>query len=67
MGINKRKLTNERRKVYSNKYPILTGFVKRTRVFLVEEEKKGGCFAVIVLQMYCYYQCSVALPHGAMG
>ena len=21
----------------------------------------------IVLQMYCYYKCSVALPHGAMG
>ena len=22
--------------------------------------------AIIVLQMYCYYKCSVALPHGAM-
>ena len=29
--------------------------------------KKGGCFASIVLQMYCYYKCSVALPNGAMG
>ena len=25
-----------------------------------------GCFAIIMLQMYCYYKCSVALPHGAM-
>ena len=22
---------------------------------------------IISLQMYCYYKCSVALPHGAMG
>ena len=22
---------------------------------------------MIVLQMYCYYKCSVALPHGAVG
>ena len=33
----------------------------------LEEEAKTGCFAIIVLQMYCYYKCSVALPHGAMG
>ena len=32
----------------------------------LEEEEKTGCFAIIVLQMYCYYKCSVALPHGAM-
>ena len=32
-----------------------------------EEEEKAGCFAIIVLQMYCYYKCSVALPHGAVG
>ena len=31
-----------------------------------EEEEKAGCFAIIVLQMYCYYKYSVALPHGAM-
>ena len=31
------------------------------------EEKKAGCFAIIVLQMYCYCKCSVALPHGAAG
>ena len=24
-------------------------------------------FAIIVLQMYCYYNCSKALPHGAVG
>ena len=33
----------------------------------LEEEKIAGCFAMIVLQMYCNYKCSVALPHGAMG
>ena len=32
----------------------------------LEEEEKAGCFAIIVLQMYCYYKCSVAPPHGAM-
>ena len=25
-----------------------------------------GCFVNIMLQMYCYYKCSVVLPHGAM-
>ena len=33
----------------------------------LEEEKKAGCFAVIVLKMYCDYKCSVALPPGAVG
>ena len=32
-----------------------------------EEEEKAGRFAIIVLHMYCYYKCSVALPHGAVG
>ena len=32
-----------------------------------EEEEKAGCVAIIVLQMYCYYKCSVVLPHGAMS
>ena len=27
-----------------------------------EEEEKAGCFASIVLQMYCIYKCYVALP-----
>ena len=31
------------------------------------EEKKAGCFAFIVLQMHCYYKCSVALPHSSVG
>ena len=30
----------------------------------LDEEEKSGCFAIIVLQMYCYYNCSVALPFG---
>ena len=33
----------------------------------LEEEEKGGSFAIIVLQMYCYYKCYVALPHGTVG
>ena len=33
----------------------------------LDEEEKAGCFAIIVLWMYCYYKCSVALPHGAVG
>ena len=32
---------------------------------LVEEEK-AGCFVIIVLQVYCYYKCSLALPHNAV-
>ena len=32
-----------------------------------EEEQKAGCFAVIVLQIFCYYNCSVTLPYGAVG
>ena len=31
------------------------------------EEKKADCFAIVVVQMYCYFKCSVALPHCAMG
>ena len=45
-------------------------FVIKTQHLLascLEEEKKAGCFANIVLQMYCNYKCSVALPHGAVG
>ena len=33
----------------------------------LEEEKKAGCFAIVALQMYCYYECSVALHHGVVG
>ena len=34
---------------------------------LEEEEKADFFITIIVLQMYCYYKCFVALPHGAMG
>ena len=30
-------------------------------------EEKDGCFVFIVLQMYCFFTCSVTLPHGAVG
>ena len=30
------------------------------------EEEKAGCFAIIVLQMYCYFKSSVALSHGVV-
>ena len=33
----------------------------------LEEEEKAGCFAINVLQMYCYYKCSLTLPHGVVG
>ena len=33
----------------------------------LEKEEKAGCFAIIVLQMYCYYKCSAALPRSAMS
>ena len=32
-----------------------------------EMDEKAGCFAIIVLQIYCYYKCYVALPHGDVG
>ena len=31
----------------------------------LEEEEKAGCFAIIVLRIYCYYKCSVAFTHDA--
>ena len=34
---------------------------------LDEEEETAGCFAIIVLQMYCYYKCSVTLPLYVVG
>ena len=39
-------------------------------ILVLQSSSRGraaGCFANIVLQMYCYYKCSVAPPHGAMG
>ena len=29
-------------------------------IILKREEEKAGCFVIIVLQMYCYYKCSVS-------
>ena len=31
-----------------------------------EEEDRAGCFAFIVLRMYCYRKCSVTLPYGGV-
>ena len=33
----------------------------------LEEKKRAGCFAFIVLRMSCYCKCSLTLPHGAVG
>ena len=33
----------------------------------LQEREKAGCFAVVVLEMYCYCKCSVAFPHDAVG
>ena len=33
----------------------------------LEKDEKASCFAIFALQMLCYYKCSVALLHGAMG
>ena len=34
---------------------------------IVKKKRKLVALLFIVLQMYCYYKCSVALPHGAVG
>ena len=34
---------------------------------ILKRKRKLVAFAIIVLQMHCYYKCSVALPHGAVG
>ena len=33
----------------------------------LEEGEKAVCFAIFILQMYCYYICPVVLPHGVVG
>ena len=33
----------------------------------LEEEERTGCFAFIVLRMFCYCTCSVTPPHIAVG
>ena len=32
----------------------------------LEEEEKACLLCYYCLQMYCYYKCSVGLPHGAV-
>ena len=34
---------------------------------ILKKEGKAGCFAIIVLQMDCYYKYSVALPRSDVG
>ena len=34
---------------------------------ILKRKRNLAAFAMIVLQMYCYYKCSVALTHHAMG
>ena len=33
----------------------------------LDGEERAGCFALTVFLMSCYSQCSVALPHSAVG
>ena len=42
-------------------------FVHSSCAIILKRKKKVGCFAIIVLVMCCYYKCSGALPHGAVG
>ena len=49
---------NEKRAFFTSEQP------KRFKLW---EGGKAGCFAIIVLQVYCYCKCSVALPHGEVG
>ena len=46
--------------------PAYTKYGCRPDQTHLEEEEKASSFAFVVLQMYCYYKCSVALPHGAV-
>ena len=47
--------------------PFYTVVIKSQHLLASCLEEEDGYFAIIVLQMYCYYKCSVALPHGAVG
>ena len=47
-------------------FPLFVGVLCYS--LFCEEEEKAGCFAIIIVpQIHCYYKCSVALPHGAVG
>ena len=36
-------------------------------ITLIEKRERAGCFTLNVFLMSCDSQCSVTLPHGAMG
>ena len=36
-------------------------------MYLLDEEENDSCFALIVFLVYCDCNCSVALPHDAVG
>ena len=42
-------------------------FCVHSNFAIILKEEKAGCLAIIDLQMYCNYGCSVALPHRALG
>ena len=33
----------------------------------LDEEERADCFVFIIFWMSCYYKCSVALSHSAVG
>ena len=41
-------------------------YVHSSFAIILKRKRKLVVFASIVLHMYCYYKCVVALPHGAM-
>ena len=46
---------------------VMYYFVSFLVLQLSRRGRKRWCFDIIVLQMYCYYKCFVALPHGVVG
>ena len=34
---------------------------------ILKGTRTAGYFAIVVLQMYCYHKCTVALAHSAVG
>ena len=46
--------------------PVYTKYGCRPDKTHLEEEEKASCFAIVVLQMYCYFKRSVELPRGAV-
>ena len=46
---------------------VVNYFVSFLVLHQLEEQERAGCFAFIVLRMFCYFKYSVTLPHGAVG